>query len=150
ATASTNNQKFTTYQHDQESGLDYAMNRYYASPTGRMLSVDLGPTTRRIPQSLNRYAYTVNDPINHTDSTGDSTYIFIPFPRSPSDDQPNCLHIFITALAGPQAPDCPISYLSPIVMRVPVTASEAQPECFAQLKYRPVEGELGEKLGVNH
>src|SRR5207237_4027249 len=39
-TPSTNDKKFTTYQRDAESGLDYEMNRYYASTTGRFSSPD--------------------------------------------------------------------------------------------------------------
>ena len=35
STPSTNDKKFTTYQRDPESGLDYAMNRYYASVSAR-------------------------------------------------------------------------------------------------------------------
>src|SRR5436190_21172337 len=35
STPSTNDKKFTTYQRDAESGLDYAMNRYYANINGR-------------------------------------------------------------------------------------------------------------------
>ena len=34
STPSTNDKKFTTYQRDAESGLDYAMNRYYRTQTG--------------------------------------------------------------------------------------------------------------------
>ncbi len=39
---STNDKKFTTYQRDSESGLDYAMNRYLANTAGRFVSVDKG------------------------------------------------------------------------------------------------------------
>ncbi|PYS43946.1 MAG: hypothetical protein DMG13_34660, partial [Acidobacteria bacterium] len=35
STPSTNDKKFTTYQRDAESGLDYAMNRYYANANRR-------------------------------------------------------------------------------------------------------------------
>lgn len=37
---SNDEQKFGTYYRDAESGLDYAMNRYHASGTGRFLSPD--------------------------------------------------------------------------------------------------------------
>jgi len=45
--SSTNDKKFTTYQRDQESGLDYAMARYDGSTIGRLLSPDRSavPTT---------------------------------------------------------------------------------------------------------
>jgi len=59
-----------TYRDD--SGLDYAMNRYYASGIGRFLSVDPygGSARPRLPQSWNRYAYVRNDPTNYSDPTG--------------------------------------------------------------------------------
>src|SRR6185295_15361665 len=42
STPSTNAQKFTTYQRDSESGLDYAMNRFDSGALGRFTSVDSG------------------------------------------------------------------------------------------------------------
>jgi RHS repeat-associated protein len=61
---------FTTYERDQESGLDYALARSYSSTFGRFMSPD--PLTGNMfnPQRLNRYAYVLNDPINHIDPTG--------------------------------------------------------------------------------
>jgi len=57
-------EKYATYTRDSVSGLDYAMNRYYWSQSGRFLSPD--PNSRSIrlrhPQSWNRYAYVRNDP----------------------------------------------------------------------------------------
>jgi len=54
STPSTNDKKFTTYQRDQESGLDYAMNRYYANTGGRFVSPDKGQPVLTMPSSLNR------------------------------------------------------------------------------------------------
>jgi RHS repeat-associated protein len=68
-TPSTNDKKFTTYQRDQESRLDYAMNRYYANTAGRFASPDKGKLRLFLPASLNRYSYVGADPINRTDST---------------------------------------------------------------------------------
>jgi RHS repeat-associated protein len=68
--ASANDKKFTTYQRDAESGLDYAMGRYYGNTSGRFLSADKGPYELDEPASLNRYVYVESDPINFTDSTG--------------------------------------------------------------------------------
>jgi RHS repeat-associated protein len=65
-----NDKKFTTYDRDKESGLDYAMNRMYASMAGRFPSVDEGEFMLEIPSTLNRYIYAVNDPINFVDSQG--------------------------------------------------------------------------------
>jgi RHS repeat-associated protein len=68
--ASTNDKKFTNYQRDQESGLDYAGNRYYASTNGRFASVDAGKMFLTHPTTLNRYLYTWDDPINKIDPSG--------------------------------------------------------------------------------
>jgi RHS repeat-associated protein len=69
---STNDKKFNTYQRDQESGLDYAMHRYYGNSSGRFSSPDSEPMSMNLtqPVSLNRYVYVSNDPINETDPTG--------------------------------------------------------------------------------
>jgi RHS repeat-associated protein len=62
--------KFTSYEADAESSLNYAMMRYQSSRLGRFMSPD--PLAGQIsnPQSLSRYAYVVGDPINATDPTG--------------------------------------------------------------------------------
>jgi RHS repeat-associated protein len=69
---------FATYWRDGESGLDYAMNRYYSSTDGRFLSPDpySGSMNRANPQSYNRYAYVQNDPANHNDPSG----MYLPSP----------------------------------------------------------------------
>jgi RHS repeat-associated protein len=69
-TPSTNDKKFTTYQRDSESGLDYAMNRYYGNTTGRFASIDKGAAKLHRPVTFNRYLYTGSDPINHSDPDG--------------------------------------------------------------------------------
>jgi RHS repeat-associated protein len=71
---SVNNQKFTTYDRDPESGLDYAMARYYANRSGRFMSVDPGSRNAKmeLSQSWNAYIYSENDPINYTDPGGDA------------------------------------------------------------------------------
>ncbi len=63
-------QKFTGYERDNETGLDYAHARYDANAQGRFTSPD--PLFGSIvnPQTLNRYAYVMNNPVNLTDSTG--------------------------------------------------------------------------------
>ena len=70
STPTTNDKKFTTYQRDQESGLDYAMNRYDSSAMGRFVSADQGRMHLSRPSTLNRYVYVSNDPINRVDATG--------------------------------------------------------------------------------
>ncbi len=63
-------QKFTSYERDTESGLDYAMMRYHSSRLGRFMTADLLAGSADDPQSLNRYAYVDNDPMNFIDPTG--------------------------------------------------------------------------------
>ena len=62
--------KFTSYERDSESGEDYALNRFYGSRYGRFHSPDLLPGSPGNPQSLNRYAYVMDDPSNMTDPSG--------------------------------------------------------------------------------
>ena len=63
-------QHFTGYERDDETGLDYAQARYYASAQGRFTGVDPVGGIVGNPQTWNGYAYTVNNPVNLTDPTG--------------------------------------------------------------------------------
>ena len=63
---------FTSYQLDAESGLDYAMARYYDSTAGRFCSADPVGGQLDDPQTWDRYSYVRNDPINLTDPNGQS------------------------------------------------------------------------------
>jgi RHS repeat-associated protein len=65
-----NKWKFTTYENDSESGLNYADARFHSPRLGRFMSLD--PLSGNIgnPQSLHRYTYAANDPIQFTDPTG--------------------------------------------------------------------------------
>jgi RHS repeat-associated protein len=70
--------KFTGHERDYAGGMgaedghavDYMHARYYSPTAGRFLSVDpvLGKLNQ--PQSWNRYAYVMNNPMNRTDPTG--------------------------------------------------------------------------------
>ena len=64
--------KFAQLERDDETGLDYAQARYYASTQGRFTSIDPLMASGRAfnPQSWNRYAYVLNNPLNLTDPTG--------------------------------------------------------------------------------
>jgi RHS repeat-associated protein len=64
------NYKFTGYERDLETGLDYAFARYYDSRLGRFMSGDPLGGDASDPQSLNRYAYVENSPMNLTDPLG--------------------------------------------------------------------------------
>ena len=69
--ASNDKLMFTTYERDAESGNDYAEARYYVSRLGRFSAVDPVSGSISNPQSLNGYAYVLDDPINLVDPTGD-------------------------------------------------------------------------------
>jgi RHS repeat-associated protein len=62
--------KFTTYFRDAETGLDYALARYYDSASARFCSADPLGGSPADPQSWNRYSYVENDPVNLTDPSG--------------------------------------------------------------------------------
>jgi RHS repeat-associated protein len=61
---------FTRYEHDWETGNDYAEARHYGPNLGRFLSPDPLAGDVDDPQSLNRYAYVRNNPINLIDPSG--------------------------------------------------------------------------------
>ncbi|RMG03211.1 MAG: hypothetical protein D6735_09000 [Acidobacteria bacterium] len=63
-------QKFTGYERDSETDLDFAQARYYSFRHGRFMGVDAGPFMPADPQNFNRYVYVQNNPIKFTDSTG--------------------------------------------------------------------------------
>ena len=65
-------QKFTGYERDEESGLDFAQNRYFSSKHARFTSVDplAASASIKAPQSLNRYSYGNNSPYKFTDPLG--------------------------------------------------------------------------------
>ncbi|MCW5967912.1 MAG: RHS repeat-associated core domain-containing protein, partial [Blastocatellales bacterium] len=69
-------QHFTGYERDNESGLDYAQARYYASTQGKFTSPDqpFVDQNEDNPQSWNLYAYVRNNPLKYSDPEGDSCY----------------------------------------------------------------------------
>ena len=65
-------QKFTGYERDKETGLDFAEARYYKYNHGRFTAVDplLSSGKSGDPQTFNRYTYVMNNPLTFTDPTG--------------------------------------------------------------------------------
>jgi RHS repeat-associated protein len=65
-------QRFTGYEKDQETQLDFAEARYYNNQHGRFTAVDplLASGKSSDPQTFNRYVYCSNNPINCTDPNG--------------------------------------------------------------------------------
>jgi RHS repeat-associated protein len=62
--------KFTGYEFDSETGNYYAYARYYSPRLGRFLSADPHGGDILNPQSLNRYAYVLNNPETFIDPLG--------------------------------------------------------------------------------
>ena len=69
--------RFTGKERDQESGNDYFGARYYASSMGRFLSPDWSIKAEPVPysklddpQSLNLFAYVLNNPLRNLDDDG--------------------------------------------------------------------------------
>lgn len=65
-------QQFTEQERDLESKLDYFKARYYSYVQGRFTSIDPLASSGRAPnpQTWNRYAYVLNNPMRFIDPTG--------------------------------------------------------------------------------
>lgn len=65
-------QRFTGYEKDIETGLDFAEARYYDNNYARFTAVDplLSSGQAVNPQTFNRYTYVLNQPLKLTDHTG--------------------------------------------------------------------------------
>ena len=69
-TGTATRRKFTSYERDGESGNDYAMARYHVNRLGRFNAPDRLSGSIGDPQSLNRFVYARNDPVNFLDPLG--------------------------------------------------------------------------------
>jgi RHS repeat-associated protein len=99
-TTAQNETKFGTYYRDQTTALDYAQNRYYARTIGRFTTTDPYPGNLGSPQSLNRYTYVGNDPVNRNDPSGLDYTIPDPDDYDPSDPRnvpPESVEVVATA-----------------------------------------------------
>ncbi|MGH9824649.1 MAG: RHS repeat-associated core domain-containing protein, partial [Blastocatellia bacterium] len=63
---------FTNYERDQETGLDYALNRTYSQTLGRFEQSDPYRASGYLvdPQSWNRYSYARGNPVGRVDADG--------------------------------------------------------------------------------
>jgi len=99
--------KFTGYEFDSETGNYYAYARYYSPRLGRFLSADLLGGVIENPQSLNRYAYVLNNPETFIDPLG-LKCIYGPDGQTITGDdgtQPVCeTGITVTVSTPPPAP----------------------------------------------
>ncbi|MGC2400278.1 MAG: RHS repeat-associated core domain-containing protein [Acidobacteriaceae bacterium] len=84
AGGSATTDKFTGQEYDSESGLYQFPFRYFESPMARFMTADpagLAAADPTNPQTWNRYAYVINNPVLLTDPTG---------LRPPCPVNPNC------------------------------------------------------------
>ena len=72
STGTVDKWKFTSYERDTDTNLDYARMRFNSGRLARFMSPDpyAGSIDIGNPQSWNRYAYVINDPLNFIDPTG--------------------------------------------------------------------------------
>lgn len=66
-------QKFTGKERDAETGLDYFGARYFSGAQGRFTTVDpsMLSTVMANPESWNRYAYALHNPLRYVDPNGE-------------------------------------------------------------------------------
>lgn len=85
----TSTNKFTDYERDS-SGLDYAVFRAYGNRMARFMTPDVFAGSPSDPQSLNRFAYSRNDPTNLSDPLGlfFSSYCRVTIKRTIYNDEP--------------------------------------------------------------
>jgi len=96
---------FTTYERDSETGIDYALNRFYSPLVGRFLSADPYTPTGCVndPRGWNRYSYTRNVVINRGDPSGlsDGPIVGGCTPNSAGWYPGKCLCQVVPAACGP-------------------------------------------------
>ena len=68
--AESEKHRFTNYERDSESNTDYAINRQHQYANGKFMQADRVAGHIGNPQSLNRYSYSLNDPVNVADPRG--------------------------------------------------------------------------------
>jgi len=67
----TNGTEFTfTGEQNDPNGLEYLRARYYDPASGRFIGEDPAPARAYQPATLNRYVYSLNNPVNLLDPTG--------------------------------------------------------------------------------
>ncbi len=69
-TSPYNLQGYTGHLYDDKSSLVFMNARWYNPSVGRFMSKDTYRGDLAVPQSLNQYAYVMNNPINYVDPTG--------------------------------------------------------------------------------
>ncbi len=62
--------RYAGYRYDKETGLYYLQSRYYNPETGRFLTRDVFEGVNDEPLTINKYIYTVNNPVLNVDPDG--------------------------------------------------------------------------------
>ena len=153
--------KFTTYTRDASTGLDYADQRFYTSQFGRFMSADRFKQAAKANDSgsWNKYSYTRGDPVNRIDVHGtcDENEAF--FDASSGSGDTGCddnsgggggydsgvaaTCAAVNLVYDPNSNSC-------VEPEQGTTISPQQPECFAQLKDRPVSSTVTKLVGATH
>ncbi len=81
-----NTKMFTGHERDRETGLDYMLARYYGYTCHASFQQTRWSGSKRNPQSLNRYAYVLNNPVKLIDPLG--LYGINPNPYNPEGRNP--------------------------------------------------------------
>ena len=102
--ADQDNGHFAGLELDAESGTEHAQFRNYASAQGRWLSPDpyMGSYDFTNPQSMNRYAYALNNPVSLVDPSGLTPQCTI----DPDTDIEQCTSDYPSCTTDPDASGC--------------------------------------------
>jgi len=84
---------FTGQRRDASAGLMYYGARYYDATLGRFVSADTIVPSAGNPQSLNRYAYVLNNPLRYKDPSGHCTGDI----NNPDDPDAQCWELYRSA-----------------------------------------------------
>ena len=75
--AEKNPLRYRGYYYDSETGLYYLQSRYYDPATRRFVNADSYSSTGQGILGINMFAYCLNDPVNHIDSSGKSALLIL-------------------------------------------------------------------------
>jgi RHS repeat-associated protein len=168
--SSLTNRHFTSYERDSESSNDNALHRFYVNRLGRFSSTDPIPGGGQDPQRFNLYGYAHNDSVNNADPDGRYTPSLNDCPLGLAC---GCDSFYedcgggIDCVADPDLCDgsgaaggggvgsgsCNPDFVegsSCPPPEPPPPPPPTKPECFCQLKYRPVDDDIARKVGATH
>jgi len=100
----SNPYQFTGYEYDSNTGYNYAVARFEAGRWGRFLSPDpyVGSMDVANPQTLNRYSYVRNNPIENTDPSGLCDVVGAGITEGPGEPETQQMDIFANSIGAMQ------------------------------------------------